>query len=273
MTAGAPVARAASRRKAHRRWSLSTQWTTAPGVSASWIATISPGKPAPEPMSSQRVAPVGSGRSCALSAMWRVQTDGKVDSDNEIGRPAPAREADRRRSRSAPLFHVKQERASAPSRRSSLRRLRLRSRTRRALAAARAGLMLTPRPWRRPRRSARRACAAITASAAGVTPSIRPAWPRLRGRTAENFCRISRDRPGSSGVVDVLRQQQRVVAPIARDVLRLPFDIDRVFGVGLEPGDERARDLARAPARRAQASPSGNCGCAASSNAERRAPS
>ncbi len=40
-----------------------------------------PGKPAPEPISSQRVAPSASGRSWALSAMWRVQTVGKVDSD------------------------------------------------------------------------------------------------------------------------------------------------------------------------------------------------
>ncbi len=89
MTAGAPVARAASRRKAHRRWSLSTQWTTAPGVSASWIATMSPGKPAPEPMSSHRVAPGGERQK--LGAVGDVpRPDGREGRfGNEIGRPAP----------------------------------------------------------------------------------------------------------------------------------------------------------------------------------------
>ena len=44
-------------------------------------------------------------------------------------------------------------------------------------------------------RSIRLACATMSASAAGVTPSIRRAWPRLKGRTAMNFCFISLERP------------------------------------------------------------------------------
>jgi hypothetical protein len=44
-------------------------------------------------------------------------------------------------------------------------------------------------------RSIRLACATMSASAAGVTPSIRRAWPRFMGRTAMNFCFISLERP------------------------------------------------------------------------------
>ena len=44
-------------------------------------------------------------------------------------------------------------------------------------------------------RSIRLAWATTRASAAGVTPSIRRAWPRLKGRTAMNFCFISLERP------------------------------------------------------------------------------
>jgi hypothetical protein len=41
----------------------------------------------------------------------------------------------------------------------------------------------------------RRACAATKASAAGVMPSMRPAWPILFGRIVRNFCRNSLERP------------------------------------------------------------------------------
>ncbi len=36
-----------------------------------------------------------------------------------------------------------------------------------------------------------------TARAAGVTPEMRAAWPRDRGRTCFNFSRISSDNPGT----------------------------------------------------------------------------
>ena len=36
-------------------------------------------------------------------------------------------------------------------------------------------------------------------SAAGVTPEMRPAWPRVRGRTAQSFSTISADRPETEG--------------------------------------------------------------------------
>ena len=54
---------------------------------------MSPGKPAPEPMSIHRVAPAASGRSWALSATWRVQTERKVDSEMRLVARSPPREA------------------------------------------------------------------------------------------------------------------------------------------------------------------------------------
>ena len=56
IVAGAPVSRATVRRKAALRLSLSTRCTEAPGSSASRMAVTRPGKPPPEPRSTQRRA-------------------------------------------------------------------------------------------------------------------------------------------------------------------------------------------------------------------------
>ena len=60
------------------------RWTRAPATSASWIAITRPGKPAPEPISTQRLASGASGRSWAESAMWRVQTSAKLAAEMRL---------------------------------------------------------------------------------------------------------------------------------------------------------------------------------------------
>src|SRR5271166_5326374 len=57
------------------------QCTTAPETPASWMARTRPGKPAPEPMSTHRVAAGTRPRIWALSATWRVQTEANVVSE------------------------------------------------------------------------------------------------------------------------------------------------------------------------------------------------
>ena len=56
-----------------------------PGRSASAQAITRPGKPAPEPRSTQHFASGASGRSCSESAMCRVQTDGMVERRDQVG--------------------------------------------------------------------------------------------------------------------------------------------------------------------------------------------
>ncbi len=92
MTAGAPVARAASRRKAHRRWSLSTQWTTALGSPGELDGDDQPGKAG----AGAHVEPArrALGQRQKLGAVGDVtRPDGREGRfGDEIGRPAPAGE-------------------------------------------------------------------------------------------------------------------------------------------------------------------------------------
>ncbi len=79
MTAEAPATLAASRRNAAFLMLLSTKCTRAPGESASAQASTKPGKPAPEPKSTQIFACGASARSWSKSAICRVQSFGTVD--------------------------------------------------------------------------------------------------------------------------------------------------------------------------------------------------
>ena len=65
-------------------------------------------------------------------------------------------------------------------------------------------------------------------------PSMRPAWPMVRGRSACNFWRISWDRPGRAAKSSLFGQFKAFVAAIRSDVGCLSVHVDRVFGVDLE---------------------------------------
>ena len=111
-SAGAPVARTASRRKAAFLALLSTRCTRAPGMSASAQAITTPGNP-PRSRDRPRFAPPApapgaeANRRCGgstASARWTTRSGSSA---------AATRAAGRRSGRAAPMFHVKQ--ASAPS--------------------------------------------------------------------------------------------------------------------------------------------------------------
>ncbi len=70
-------------------------------------------------------------------------------------------------------------------------------------------------------------------SAAGVTPEMRPAWPRVRGRTAQSFSTISADRPETEGVIQIRREADLLKPCGALDQLVLPHQIARVLHGGL----------------------------------------
>ena len=78
LTAGTPVARIASRKKAAFLPLLSTRWTCAPGRSANAHATGIAGKPPPAPKSTQTFASGARSMSCNESATCRVQRFGIV---------------------------------------------------------------------------------------------------------------------------------------------------------------------------------------------------
>ena len=200
------------------------------GVSASRHASGMPGKPPPEPRSTQSLASGASAKSCSELATWRVQISGSVEGAIEVGGLLPGRAADRRSGRAALPFHVKRESAAAHARGPR----RVRSCPRHACAA---------------RRPFRRTCAASSVSAAGVMPSSRPAWPMVRGRAAVSFCARLVGEAGHRRIVEVVRQREGFVAAIGGDVGRLAREIDVVFRVGLELLGDRRRRGRRAAAR------------------------
>ena len=81
-------------------------------------------------------------------------------------------------------------------------------------------------------------------SAAGVTPSMRPAWPRLAGRTAASFCRTSVESPAIAAIVEVGRQLERLVAPHRLDVRLLPLQVDGILRVDRDLLGDRCRNRA-----------------------------
>ena len=125
------------------------------------------------------------------------------------------------------MFHVKQGPARAPardrsaarsepSRRSRCRAAPIGSGGRTALAAA--------ADVRRP----------ASVSAAGVMPSMRPAWPMVRGRMRLQLLPDFVGQARQRRVVELVGQLEAFVAPIGCDVGGLAVQIDGVFGVDLE---------------------------------------
>ena len=74
-------------------------------------------------------------------------------------------------------------------------------------------------------------------------PSIRPAWPMVRGRIVSSFCRTSIDSAVIGRIVEIFRQLQAFVAPVGRDIGGLAVEIDRVLGVDLDLPRNRFGDF------------------------------
>ena len=86
----------------------------------------------------------------------------------------------------------------------------------------------------------------MAGKAAGVTPSIRPAWPMVRGRCVSSLWRTSFDRPGSARIIDIVGENEAFVASIGFDVSSLATQIDVVLGVDFELLGDLGVELAEA---------------------------
>ena len=195
----APVLAAASRRNAAFLWLLSTRWTCAPGRSGERAGDHQARKArAGAEIDPDRCASGASAAEAgAQSATCRVQSCGSVDGATRFIVCCHLQQQRRRSDRAAP--HVSRETGVSPA----VRRARARS-------AAIIGLL------RRPSAAVRRAGHAPTSSvsAAGVMPSMRPAWPmRARAGSRSSFCAHLVREPGDAGVVEVVRQREALVAP------------------------------------------------------------
>ena len=51
--------------------------------------------------------------------------------------------------------------------------------------------------------------------------------------------------PGEAPIVEIGRQDRQIVAAIARDVLGLAIEINRVFRVGLKPRNKMSRNIGK----------------------------
>ena len=67
-----------------------------------------------------------------------------------------------------------------------------------------------------------------------MIPSIWLAWPMVRGRLALELLAGFVRKPVQRGVIEVVRQFDRLVAAVRRNVGGLPIKIDRVLGVDFE---------------------------------------
>ena len=97
-------------------------------------------------------------------------------------------------------------------------------------------------------------------SAAGVTPSMRPAWPRFRRPHGGELLPDLGREPGDRPIVEVRRQLERLVAPHRLDVRLLALQIDGILRVDRRPARRSAAGSRRAPARSPQAARSSTSG-------------
>ena len=164
--AGAPVSRETALKNAALRWSLSIRLTLAPGRRFKSSARTIPGKPAPEPRSAQRETCGKCSWSCAeISEMPRPDLVERR-SRHEVDSLVPVAK------HSLVDFELRLSLSQNGTEPQSLG------------AVAEASF-----------RHARRARAASSVSAAGVTPSMRWAWARVRGRSLESRPASSVERP------------------------------------------------------------------------------
>ena len=129
--------------------------------------------------------------------MCRVQSCGRVEGATRLVVLLPSQQQRRRSDRAAPAVSretgVSCSARARSAARSAISRLAHASRGRRG-------------PCRLP---AARTCATSSVSAAGVMPSIRPAWPMVRGRCAASFWRDFVRQPGQRRIVEIVRQLER----------------------------------------------------------------
>ena len=250
-SAGTPAARTASRRKFAFLPMLSTRWTSTPFCSASAQAITSPGKPAPEPRSTQICEPGrdfgASNRSCRESAMCRVHNSLFGRRRDQIGVLLPLQEHFDEAVEAGQMFHVKQGSAPAPD-------LGLR----RALAAKR-GIAPVRRPWSArifresrhphdrgalitPHRGS--ACYWACDSAAVHAPPTASGLPA----SCRRFCRPGRwsaavglqlvadliRKPWQRAIVEVIVENEALIAAIGFHIRSLAAQIDLVLGVDFE---------------------------------------
>ena len=169
-------------------------------ISASAQAMTSPGNPPPEPRSAQIRASGASARSWSESATWRVHSVGFGRGCDQIHSLLPGAAAWPRSGRAGAVFHVKQGSAPGHGRGQPTGPLGVQNAGAMARDAGHQAVRGARPVHAAPRlalRSCRRICATSKVSAAGVMPSIRPAWPIVRGRCACSLWRTSFDRPGS----------------------------------------------------------------------------
>ena len=148
--------------------------------------------------------------------------------------------ADRRAGPGGSWFHVKQGIARAPAHDPRSGRREVRWTKGRSLLSGGSSPVPESRATRgRPSTACVAACrrrrtwTARRVNAAGVTPSIWLAWPMVRGWMASSFCRLS-EQAGQRRIVQIIGQCEALVAPIGGNVRRLPGQVDRILGIGLD---------------------------------------
>ena len=78
-------------------------------------------------------------------------------------------------------------------------------------------------------------------TAAGVTPGMREAWPRVSGRCAESFLRHFAGQAGYRQEIDVGGEAGIFIPFVAGNILFLAFDITVVLGLYLDLLGDRRR--------------------------------
>ena len=160
----------------------------APGRLREGARQHQPGKSAAGAEIDPRLAPSGQAQGVGASRRRAGSTSGRAWTDaTRLVVLLPFQEEIHERRRAGPMFHVKRRpaRARAPG------RPRARSVVRRAASAS--DYRVRPSPCRR--RSCGECAPPGASSAAGVIPSIRPAWPMVGGESIRSFWRTSFDRP------------------------------------------------------------------------------
>ena len=190
----------------------------APGVPASAQAIGMPGKPAPDPKSTQTRASGARARSWSESAICRVQIRGSVDLATRLIFSCPSN-----------------SRSTNVSRRSCVSRETGVSASARFLSASRSKPPCPSFIKRVSRRFCRVSHARPKASAppASCRRSC-SACPIVRGRFFCSFCLASFDKPAKRRIIEIVRQRKTFIAPIRRDVRGLARQIDVVLRVDLD---------------------------------------
>ena len=89
-------------------------------------------------------------------------------------------------------------------------------------------------------------CATRSVSAAGVMPSILLAWPMVRGRMVQQLLSDFVGKSAQRCVIEIVRQRETFIAPIARNIRRLAREIDVVLGIDFDLLGNFRRQLAEA---------------------------